>query len=689
MFEILIDTGGTFTDGVLVDENQEISMAKFPTNATDPSLSVMGCIKRLCQERGLTEQEVLANTSTLVMGTTLATNSVVEGKGAKCCLLYTKGFRDVLELGRRITKENIYILKTPSIEPLIPRRLRFGIEERLQYNGETITALNKNDVQEAIRKAKEQGVEVPVIWFLHSYVNPAHEEEAAEMMKDEFPDVVISSHVLRRWIEWEQLVTAVLAASVKPAATGFVRSLEKQLKDANFKRTTLFMTCAGGVITPELSLDNPALLIGSGPTAGILMGRYWGELADFGNVITADMGGTSFDIGILPGRVITTTTETRIGDWRNALESLEVTSIGAGGGSIAWIDERGFLRVGPSSAQADPGPACYGKGGQMPTVTDANVILGYVPSDYFLGGTIQLDVSLAEKAVEEKIAKPLGLDKIAAAFAISSLVEANMAERIFLTAVKKGVDPRDFTLVVGGGAGPVHAVALAARLGIKQIYITKQAGVFCAFGMAVADYVYILSRFLYRRDDEVDANELKGYYDSLEEEGWNILTRQGITEKDMKFIRGAEMRYFGQLHDIDVLLPETRRGEPFTEQTCKTLFSSFHERHQAIYGWSDTTMPVTIASLKLRAVGMRRPLKLKKRPFSGKDASAALKRQRQVYFKELGGFTETPCYDGDRLQNGNVISGPAIIEETKTTIVVPQGAELTVDAYGNYRIFRR
>ena len=688
MFEVVIDTGGTFTDAVLIDEERKISVAKFPTDVSDPTRSIMECVTLLAQERGLTEQELLADTTTVVIGTTLPSNCVLEKKGAKCCLVYTKGFRDVPELGRRIPKDDIYNLKVPAPSVLIPRYLRFGVEERIQYNGEILTPLNENDVLETVRRAKEQDVEVPVVCFLHSYINPVHEEKAAEIMKTGYPDVVVSSHILRRWIEYDRFSTAMIAGYVKPVTSGFLRVLDERMKEANFKGTSLLITCIGGVAAPEVCLDNPALLIGSGPAAGPLLGRFLAGLAGFENVIVYDMGGTSCDVSMLPERMITTTTEMRIAEYINACEAVDVKSIGAGGGSIAWIDERNILRVGPSSAGADPGPACYGKGGQMPKVTDADVVLGYIPADYFLGGTISLDTSLAEKVIEENIAKPLGIDRIEAAHAISSLVEANMAQETFLSAVEKGLDPRDFSLVVGGGAGPVHAVAVADRLGVKQVYIPKHAAVFCAFGATLADYKYILNRFLYRRDDEVSVDEVKGLYDSLEEEGVAILTRQGVIEEEMKLIRGAEIRYFGQLHDIEVLLPEIKRGEPFTGETFKALIGEFHNRHQAIYGWSDPAMVVTISTVKLQAIGVRRLVELTKQPVFARDASAALKRKRRVYFKELGGFVETPCYDADRLRHGNVITGPAIIEEAKTTIVVPQGAELTVDAYENYIIRR-
>jgi N-methylhydantoinase A len=688
MFEIVIDTGGTFTDAVLMDKERKISTAKFPTNVADPSTSIMGAIRLLAEQRKLTAEEVLADTTALVIGTTLSTNCILEKKGAKCCLIYTKGFRDIPELGSKIWQRDIYNLRLPPPDYLIPRQLRFGVEERMQYDGQVISPLNKSDVIEAVKKAKEHDVEVPVVCFLHSYINPSHEEQAAEIIKAEYPDVVLSSHILRRWMEYDRLSTAEIAGYVKPVTARFLRALDKRMKDASFRGTSLLITCAGGVAAPELIMDNPALLIGSGPAAGPLLGQFLGKLAGFENVIVLDMGGTSSDVSMLPGLKITTTTHMKIGEYKNASESVDVACIGAGGGSIARLDERKMLYVGPESAGADPGPACYGKGGQTPTVTDADVVLGYIPADYFLGGTIQLDKGLAEKVIQEKVARPLGIDTIEAANAIASLVEGNMSNEIFLVAVRKGLDPRNFSLVVGGGAGPVHAVAVAAKLGIKQVYIPRQAAVFCAFGASLADYKYILNRFLYSRDDELDLDAVKGLFDSLEQEGRAILKRQGVPAKDMKLIRGAEMRYFGQLNDVNVALPETKDGEAFTEATLKQLIGRFHEEHRVLFGWSDPSLPTVLATLKLQAIGMRPPLGLEKQPAESKDPAAYLKRKRPVYFKELGGFVETPCYNADLLHHGNVITGPAIVEETKTTIVVPKGAELFVDPYENYIVRR-
>ena len=684
MFEILIDTGGTFTDGVLIGEGGNIGVAKSETNPANPAKGIMDCIALLAEEQEMTVEKLLADSSTVLIGTTLPTNCILEEKGARCGLIHTKGFRDIFELGRTIPKVDIYNLKVLPPRVLIPRYLRFGVEERIQYDGGIVTPLNEADVLEAIKKAKKHDVEVPIVCFLHSYINPEHEERAAEIIKAEYPNVVVSSRIVRRWIEYDRLSTATFAGYVKPLLTRFVNAMEEELKGANFKGTLLFSTGLGNVATSDLCLENPGHLIGSGLATGALMGRFLAEAGGFQDVVTYDMGGTSVDIGVLKDRTIATSPEAIIGDQKNAIETMDIPSIGAGGGAIARIDTLGVLRIGPSSAGAEPGPACYGKGGIEPTLTDANVLLGYIPTDYFLGGTIPLDQDLAKKAIDGKIAGPLGVDTIEAAYSMSSLAETITAERIFLTIVEKGYDPRDFVLVVGGGAGPVHAIALAEKLGMKRVYIPKHASVFSAFGGAVADYGHVLNSFYHQRDDIADIQEAKKVYDTLEKEAIETLGRQGVEEKDIALVRGAEMRYFGQLRDIVVALPETRKGDAFTDETFNELVKGFHERHKALYGWSDPGLPATVAILKLRGIGKRRPFVITQQPLSGEDPSGALKRNRQVYFKQREGFVETPCYDGELLKPGNRIKAPAIIEEKKTTVVVPPGCGIVVDPYDNY-----
>jgi len=347
-----------------------------------------------------------------------------------------------------------------------------------------------------------------------------------------------------------------------------------------------------------------------------------------------------------------------------------------------------MLCVGPKSAGADPGPACYGKGGTEPTLTDADVVLGYIPADYFLGGTIPLHADFSQKAILDRVGKPLGLDAVQGAYAIKSLAEENMVKETFLKFVNSGYDPREFVLVVGGGAGPVHAAPMAEKLQMKELYIPKHAAAFCPFGILLADYKYILSRFYYRSGNEIQADELKTLYLSMEKEGVDILKRQGIDKKEIKLVRGAAIRYFGQLHNIDIYLPEVEVGNAFTEGALTSLIHAFHQRHEDLYGRSDPSMAVTIETVKLHAVSKRRSLEIAKEPLGSEDSSPALKRKRRVCFEGAKGFIETPCYDGERLRHGNVIQGPAIIEGTKTTVVIPPDYLLRVDVYGNY-VMRR
>lgn len=685
MFTISIDTGGTFTDGLLADEEGRISIAKAPTTADEPSVGLMECLTLLAQERGLTLKELLPRVNTLVTATTLSTNAVLELKGAKVCMITTKGFRDILEW-RRVVKPDLYNLKMPTPIILVPRYLRFGVEERMRATGEVITPLNEDEVRQAISKARAHGAEVVALCFLHSYVNPAHEKRAGEIVKTEYPEaeVVLSSSILPRPMEFERFSTTVLAGYVKPITSTFLGRFREQLRDTGFKGVLLLVTSNASVATPDVVSERPIALLGSGPSAGPLMATFFGRLCGFKDIISCDMGGTSFDVSIIPGGRILTTTDGMIGDQRNAFETVDVASVGAGGGSIAWVDQRGILRVGPESAGANPGPACYGKGGQKPTVTDADVVLGYVSPDYFLGGKVKLDKSLAEKAIKEGIADPLRMDTFEAACAIRSLVDFVLADKVFMTAVSRGYDPRKFTLCIGGGAGPVHGISVASRLGIKEVYIPKLAPVFCAFGTMSADFSHTFSIGANYVGGNVNLNQVNKIYERMEAEGVAILAQQGVSRNAIRIRRGAEMRYYGQIHDCGATMPEVKPDTPVTKKSFNALIKDFHDRHKEIYGYSDEAGLTHITALKLTATGKRRAIQIAEQPASSKSPSKALRGKRSAYFKEAGGLLETPCYDGDKLRHGNIITGPAIIEERMTTVVIPDKAKVEVDRYGNY-----
>jgi N-methylhydantoinase A len=687
-YNVSIDVGGTFTDCILLDSEGKYELGKVPTIPSNPILGIMNVLKDVAEkERGLKLEQLLAACDNIIVGSTVATNAVLQNIGSKCCMITTKGFRDILEM-RPMVKKDIYNFKLPKPRVLIPRYLRFEVEERTLASGETLTPINVKDAQEAIRKAKANKCEVVVIGFLHSYINTTNEEKMAEIVRQEYPEaeVVLSSKVLSRPPEYDRFSTAALSGYIHHICQSFLRNLEQRLLETNYKGTLLITTSNAGVTTVEQAIEQPIQLLASGPAAGVLAGSFLGKLANIENVITGDMGGTSYDVSILPKGKILTTNESMVGDQKNAAHIVDVRSIGAGGGSIAYLDLRGILRVGPESAAADPGPACYDRGGNKPTVTDADVLLGYIPSDYFLGGQLKLSKQLAEKVIQEQIANPLKIDLYEAAYSIVGIVNAAMANEMFLTCVSLGYDPRDYVFCPAGGGGATHGFDIAGKLGIKRIYIPKVASAFCAFGMmASADFRYEFSQPLTCLQNEMEIDKVDKIYRNMEKQGLALLKRiKGLDEKAIKIIRGADVRYFAQAYDIEAWMPETEPGKKVLMGDINDLFDNFHDRHEEIYGHADRSMMAGTNNLRLVARGERPKMKIAEDPKSSGKASEALKRTRSVYFKELGGFVDTPCYDGDKLHYGHVIQGHAIIEERTTTVVIPPKGKITVDRWGNY-----
>ncbi|MFC1593242.1 hydantoinase/oxoprolinase family protein, partial [Candidatus Omnitrophota bacterium] len=424
--------------------------------------------------------------------------------------------------------------------------------------------------------------------------------------------------------------------------------------------------------------------LASGPSAGPVFSTFLGKTAGFQDVISIDMGGTSFDVSVIPKGEILTTTDSIICDQRNAIDVVDVTSIGAGGGSIAHLDDRGMLCIGPESAGADPGPACYARGGKQPTVTDADLVLGYIPADYFLGGAMKIDSNLAEKAINEEIALPLGIDVTEAAYGIWSLLITKASHEVFMSVTTKGYDPRHFTLCVGGGAGPTHVFALAQKLGVKDIYIPKVASTYCAFGIACVDFKYEFMKYKRFLSKDINLIEVNEVYHELETDGINLLKKDRVPDEAIEVIRGADVQYFGQFYSIEASLPPIKPDKLMTQNDFNALIKDFHERHRLQRGYSDDNAPTEIVGIKVKTIGLRNPVNIVEQPLIEKDASHALKRKRLVYFNELGDFNDTPCYDGNRLQNGHVINGPAIVEEETTTIAIPPKAQVRVDKHGNY-----
>jgi N-methylhydantoinase A len=490
MYRACIDVGGTFTDCLVLESNGELRQFKSATTPEDPSLGFLASLEKAAIHYQHSLASFLAEVDLLIHGTTLATNTLINENGAKTGLITTKGFQDVIEIrrGYKNIRTSMYNVFVPPYKPLVRRRHRREVEERTLESGEILTPLNEADVREAAGKLKESGMESLAVCFLHSYANPHNEQRTTEIAKEIFTGgYVTSSHeILPVWREFERFSTTVVSAYVGPVVERYLRALQTRLEASGFKKKLLLMLSSGLVETVEHCSPRAVLLIGSGPAAAPAGAAYLGQSVGYQNLLSIDMGGTSLDVCLVHNGEIPTTTDSWVGEERVAIKMVDIHSAGAGGGSIAWIDSLGLLRVGPHSAGAEPGPACYGKGGREPTVTDADVLLGYVPADFFLGGEIKLSRERAEEAVQ-KVTQPLGMTTAQAAQAIYTTVNSFMADQITEVSTKRGHDVRDFALVVGGGAGPVHAAAIAELLSIPTVVIPSIAATYSAFGMFAMD----------------------------------------------------------------------------------------------------------------------------------------------------------------------------------------------------------
>ena len=684
------DVGGTFTDCLVLDDQGEVHAFKSPTTPEDPTLGLTNALSKAARSFSMDLPRFMSNVHLLIAhGTTLSTNALLTGRIAKVGLLATKGFRDTIEIRRgykniRTSRFNVFV---PPYKPLVPRDLRFPVEERTLYTGEILKPLKEEDIYPAIQKFKKERVEAVAICFLHSYVNPAHEKRALEICRQELKGVyVTASHeVLPVYREYERFSTTVVSAAVGPITAHYLKALENRLREIGFKGT-LYMVQGGGLVqSVEESARRAVSLIGSGPAAAPAGAIRLGQCIGSNNLFSVDMGGTSYDVCLIRNGEIPTTDYNWVGDERVAMKMVDVPAVGAGGGSIAWIDSLGLLRVGPQSAGADPGPACYGKGGTRPTVTDADLILGYVPADYFLGGEISLKTDLAEKAIRA-VAEPLGIDLPTAAMTIFITVNSLMADKMMELSTKRGYDARDFALVVGGGAGPVHGAYLADRLEIPTIIIPRYAATYSAFGMLNMEVGRDFARSLISRKSLMDLARVNSLFAEMELEARQVLGEIGIAPQETVFRRSMEMRYLGQFHEVEVTEVPLGKIGP---KELEGITEAFHRRHKALFTFDMTQREVEFLNVCLKATMRQEPLKLAEIPQGSGKPDQALKRHRPVLWSLAKGFEETPAYDGTRLKCGDRIAGPAIIEEPATTVVIPVSYDCTVDKVKNYILSRR
>jgi N-methylhydantoinase A len=685
-----IDIGGTFTDAALVDgETGQVRVVKVLTTPEDPARGFMGALERGLAECGAGGRDVAA----VVHATTVATNAIIEGKIARVGMLVTRGFRDILEIGRQI-RSRLYDVHLQKPAPLVPRRWSLEVGERLDAEGRVLEPLDAGEVRAALRRLRAEGVEAVVICFLHSYLNPAHERAAAAIVREEMPEawLSVSSEVCPEFREYLRGSTAAVNAAVMPIVSRYVDALESRLAALGATAPFYVMQSNGGVMTSASAKERPVYMVESGPAAGVIAAGAVAAPYNYPNVLSFDMGGTTAKVGLIQDGRLRLSTEmevgaqavTPLGEGRGGgypvrTPVIDLVEVGAGGGSEAWIDAGGALRVGPRSAGARPGPACYGLGGATPTITDANLALGRLDPSFFLGGEMTLDAAAARRAIAQRVAAPLALDPLAAASGIVEIANAHMIGAMRLVSVQRGYDPRDFVLVAFGGAGPLHANALARELGIPTVLVPPSPGIASAVGMLVTDirHEFVATRRL--RLDGLAPAVLEALFADFVREGEARLTRDGVPLADRRMLRSADLRYHGQSFELPVTVP----AGPLSAADVERLREQFHAMHERAYGYAAPDDPVELVNVRLAAVGVTPKPRRAPLPEGGPAATPALKGRRDIWFAEAGGFCPTLVLDRRKLLRGNVIDGPAIIEEHDASTLVHPGWTATVDEHGN------
>jgi N-methylhydantoinase A len=680
------DIGGTFTDFVLLDTvSGRVETYKTLTTPTDPSVAVREGWRVLLDRVGATAEQIDGATH----ATTLITNALIERKGAKTALVTTEGFRDVLDTQREM-RYDIYDLHAPPVEPLVPRPLRWEVRERLNSFGEVVVPLDEATIDAAIDGLRRAGVEAVAVCFLHAYKNPEHERRVGQRLAQALGDVSISlSHEVAPEIrEYERMSTVVANAYVQPLTSRYVRRLEEDLRADGFHRRLYLMLSSGGITTGEIAARLPIRLVESGPAAGVLAAIFYGDQLGVRNLVAFDMGGTTAKMCLVkdgqPARAQTFEIA-RIHRFKRGsglpvrVPAIELIEIGAGGGSIAWVDEMGLLKVGPQSSGAEPGPACYGLGGTEPTVTDADLLLGYLNPDYFLGGRMRLDVEAAERAVG-RLADRLGMSLTEAAWGIFQVVNENMISATRVHVAERGDDPRRLMLLAFGGAGPVHAYAIARALKMPGYICPAGAGVTSALGLLTAPVAFDFAQTYVVRLSQASLADLDRVFASLEAQGRERLAEAGVSPEAMRFERAVDIRHRGQGHEIVLDLPWPRLADIDLDRDLRPYF---YQRYEVLYGHAHRHLEVEVMTCRLRATGPRPKVVLPQAAQRFNRSGLTTKARRRAYLQENGGFVEVPVYDRDTLPAGAEIKGPAIVEEKDSTTVVGAAAVARVDHHLN------
>ena len=687
-YRLGIDAGGTFTDFVLADKSGNIKIYKTPSTPDDPTKAIEDGLKIISEDLEINPSDIISQSDLCINGTTVGLNALIQHKGSPVGLICTEGHEDSIEI-RLGHKEDGYRYDPdyPPAVMLSPRFLRKGIRERILSNGKVKISINEDDVREACKIFVDEGVNSIAISFIWSVLNPSHEIIAEKIVREMMPNafITVGSKLYPQIREYTRTSTAVTNAYLSPTLKSYVSAINEYFISLGGENNVRYFQSNGGLATGEVMTDRSVYAINSGPASAPIAGLSIANPFKYKNVITVDMGGTSFDITLTKGGSTNLNKNVDFLRYRIGVPMIQVETLGAGGGSIGWIDEMGLLQVGPQSAGANPGPACYSKGGEKPTVSDANLVLGYLNPDGLIGGKLPLNYENAFNSIEKNIAKPLGIEVEKAAYGIFTIVNSNMVNGIRRVTVERGYDPRDFVLVAGGGATGAHITALAKEMGIDTVIVSKLSSGLCAYGQIISDVKYNYMATIPTRLDSIKAAEkINKTFKEIESKGIEHLNKDGFEEKKINTYRSLEMRYVGQIHECTVNIDFFE----ITEETLQNIKEAFHNRHEELYTYSEKDSPVELVNIESTIYGRIDRPNYSELENKG-QINDALKISRNLIFSEKGNVLKTPVYDGNKLSPGNLIDGPAVVEEDTTTLVIENGWFLELHKSGTYIIKRK
>lgn len=674
-YRVSVDIGGTFTDIVAYDEESGRTwITKVPSIPENPAVAVEKGIEKIAQQRGIRYEEI----SYLVHGTTVATNALLERKGAKTALITTEGFRGVFEIGRQ-RRPDLYDFWAKRPKPPVPRYLIFEVPERVLHDGEVLKKLDENKAKLVIGELKRHSIESVAVCFLHSYINPVNEKRMKELILEAMPEayISISCEILPEIREYERVCTTAVNAYLMPRVQTYINNLVERKEGMGIKPRLHVMQSNGGIMGADVASQRSVHTVFSGPAGGVLASMQVSKLLREENVITLDMGGTSTDLALIEKNEIKFTTEGEIGSFPIKVPMMEIHTLGAGGGSIAWVDTGGALRVGPQSAGANPGPVCYDLGGEEPTVTDANLVLGHINEKYFLGGEITLSYEKARLAIEKKISASLNLSPVECANGILKVVNSNIGSGVNVISTQKGYDLREFSLIAFGGAAGMHVVQLADELKIKKVVVPLSPANFSAIGAQLADVRYDYVRTTMKSVNDITVNQYDDTYREMMKEAIGHLANEGFAENEIIFGGTSDMRYAGQAWELNVSVPI----ELPSEEHLQKIARDFHEIHKRTYGYSLEGEDVIFVNLRLSAIGKIATLKFREEPLGIDTSQKAFKGSRDVFID--GNFIKCALYDRAKLAPGSSVIGPAIIEEYAATTLVPNKKIARIDKFRN------